>query len=93
MQKEDQNTTIKKIKKKNKRKIRDPLNIGELVYVLAERLKKKDAPRRLHKNTTENKSFFNNQEIFVIQKIARNTNDKLFYWVSKRNNQKLIIIF
>lgn len=60
MQKEDQNTTIKKIKKKNKRKIRDPLNIGELVYVLAERLKKKDAPRRLYKNTTENKSFFNN---------------------------------
>ena len=36
-----------------KRKLRNSLMIGELVYVLAERQRKNDAPQRLYKNTTE----------------------------------------
>ena len=39
----------------NPRKLREPLEIGEKVLVLAERLKKKDAPGRLYKSTTQNK--------------------------------------
>ena len=34
------------------KKLREPLEIGEKVLVLAERLKKKDAPGRLYKSTT-----------------------------------------
>ena len=33
------------------------LNVREKVLVLAERLKKKDAPGKLYKSTTENKPF------------------------------------
>ena len=41
----------------NRRKLRQPLNIGEKVLVLAERLKKKGAPGRLYKSITQNKVF------------------------------------
>ena len=59
-----------------KGKLRDSLSIGELAYVLAECLKKKDAPGRLYKSTTENKLFFNKDEICVIQKMVKNINDE-----------------
>ena len=52
----------------NRRKLRQPLNIGEKVLVLAERLKKKDAPGRLYKSISQNKSFFNKEKIFIIKK-------------------------
>ena len=44
-------------KDSNKRKLRQPLMIGEKVLVLAERIKNKDAPGKLDKPTTQNKSF------------------------------------
>ena len=47
----------KKLSSRRKR-LREPLNIGEEVLVLAERLKKKDAPGSLFKSTTENIPFF-----------------------------------
>ena len=50
------------------RKLREPLNIGEEVLVLAERVKKKDVPGRLYKSTTQNKTFFNKNKIFIIKK-------------------------
>lgn len=40
-----------------KRKLRDPLDIGEKALVIAEWLKTKDAPCNLYKGTTENKPF------------------------------------
>ena len=42
---------------KAKRKLKSPLEIGELVLVLAKRLRRKDAIEKLYKNTTENKPF------------------------------------
>lgn len=42
---------------KKKRKLRDPLDIGEKALVIAKWLKKKDAPCNLYKGTTENKPF------------------------------------
>ena len=50
---------------RRKRRLRNPLEIGEKVLVLAEPLRKKDAPRRLYKSTIENKSFFNRDRTFI----------------------------
>ena len=49
------------------KKLREPLEIGEKVLVLAERLKKKDVPGRLYKSTTQNRPYFN-KKIFIIKK-------------------------
>ena len=54
------------------KKLREPLVVGEKVFVLAERLKKKDVPCVFYKSTTENKPFFNRDEIFFIRRIAFN---------------------
>ena len=48
-----------KFDSRRKRKLREPLVIGENVLILASRVKKKDAPGVLYKSTTENKPFFN----------------------------------
>ena len=56
------------------KKLRSPLEIGEKVLVLAERLKKKDTPGTLHKSTTENMSFFNREQIFIVRKILPKIN-------------------
>ena len=56
--------------KKARRKLCSPLTVGEKVLVLAERLKKKDAWGNLYKSTTENISFFNREEIFIVRRIV-----------------------
>ena len=56
---------------RRKKCLRDLLEIGEKVLVLAERLRKKDTPGRLYKSTTENKSFFNRDRIFTISERAK----------------------
>ena len=43
---------------RRKRTLRSPLNLHEKVLVLAETLKKKDAPGNLYKASTENMPFF-----------------------------------
>ena len=55
--------------KKTRKKLRSPLTVGEKVLVLAERLRKKDAPRNLYKSTTQNISFFNREEIFIVRNV------------------------
>ena len=77
-----------KIDEKQKRKLREPLKIDEKVLVLAERIKKKDAPGVLSKSTTENIPFFNKKEIFKINK--PNLVNKVYnYWIKKENNQNI----
>ena len=51
---------------RREKRLRDPLEIGEKVLALAKRLRKKDAPGRLYKSTTENQSFFNRDRTFII---------------------------
>ena len=51
---------------RRKKRLRDPLEVGEKVLVLAKRLRKKDVPERLYKSTTENKNFFNRERTFTI---------------------------
>ena len=53
---------------RRKRTLRSPLNLSEKVFVLAERLKKKEAPIKLFKASIENMSFFNRNQISPIYK-------------------------
>ena len=77
-----------KLDRKQKRKLREPLNINKKVFVLAERIKKKDAPKFLFKSTTENIPFFNKKEIFTIERylLIENT---YYYWLKNEKNEKM----
>ena len=75
--------------KKTCKKLRNPLTIGEKVSVLAERLRKKDAPGNLYKSTTENISFFNREEIFIVRKVLLQENS-YNYWISKTADGEII---
>ena len=74
---------------RRKRKLRDPLAIGERVLILASRLKKKDAPGVLFKSTTENKPFFSRKQVYVVKKIVKIDNT-FSYWISKEREDQLI---
>ena len=63
--------------------MRSPLNLSEKVFVLAERLKKKDAPSKLLKASTKNMSIFNRNRIFTIYKRVKLNNGSYLYWVEK----------
>ena len=65
--------------------LREPLEIGENVLVLAERLKKKDAPGRLYKSTTQKRPYFN-KKIFIIKKRVKKTSNDWYYWLSEENS-------
>ena len=54
--------------------LRSPLNLGKKALLLAERLKKKDAPGNLYKAPTENMPIFNRNRIFTIYKRAKLNN-------------------
>ena len=60
--KEHESRTGRFIEKQDDRKrgkLREPLDIGEKVLIIAERLKKIDPPGVLYKSSTKNKSLFN----------------------------------
>ena len=58
----------KKMYNKKRGKLRENLAIGERVYVLAERIKKKSAPGKFYKQSVQNISYFNKETIFTIHK-------------------------
>ena len=63
-----------------KRKLHENLNIGEKVFVLAERINKKRAPDKFYKQTVQNIFYFNKKTVFQI----RNKNEidkKTYYWL------------
>ena len=72
---------------RNPKKLREPLNIGEKVLVSAERLKKKDAPGKLYKSTTQNKMFFNKDKVYIIKKRVKTTSNDWYYWVAEENSE------
>ena len=78
-----------RLDKKSRNKLRSPLTVGEKVLVLAERLKKKDAPGSLHNSTTENIPFFNRNEIFTVRKVLP-IESSYNYWISKTLDDKVI---
>ena len=86
---EDINAMILNLIKKSRVKLRSPLIVGEKVLVLAERLKKKDAPGNLYKSTTENIPFFNRDQILIVRKVLP-TENSYYYWISKTTDGKII---
>ena len=70
-------------KKKHDRKrkrLRENLSIGEKVYVLAERITKKNASGKFYKQSVQNISYFNKDTVFPIRKKQIIDNIK-YYWV------------
>ena len=51
-----------------RKKFRENLNIGEKVYILAERIKKKTAPGKFYKQSVQNISYFNKDVIYTVRK-------------------------
>ena len=76
-------------KDKRQKKIRNPLHIDEKVLVLAERLKKKDAPSKFYKASTDNIPFFNRDKVFTIYKRAKLSSGSYLYWIVDENNNKI----
>ena len=62
------------------KKFRENLNIGEKVYVLAGRIKKKAAPEKFYKQSVQNISYFNKDVIYTIRKKHIIDNIR-YYWV------------
>ena len=83
------NVTTFVLIKKTRKKLYSSLTVGEKVLLLAERIRKKDAPGNLYKSTTENISFFNRDEIFTVKK-ALLKEDSYNYWISKTADGDII---
>ena len=63
-----------------KKQLKHDLSIGEKVYVLAERIKKKSAPGKFYKQSVQNISYFKKEKVFTIRAIQ--TIDKItYYWL------------
>ena len=75
--------------KKTRKKLRSPLTVAEKVLVLGERLRKKDTLGNLYKSTTENISFINREEIFIVRKVL-SKEDSYNYWISKMADSEII---
>ena len=72
-----------------RRKQRENLNAGERVLVLAERIKKKSAPRKFYKQSVQNTEYFNKEQVFGMrnkQKLDKIT----YYWLKNVKNNKFL---
>ena len=79
---------VENLQLRQKRTLRSPLDIGEKVSLLVERLRKKDASGKLYKSTTENRPLFNRNRIFTINKRVRVDDNTYNYWL-KENGQEI----
>ena len=76
---------------RKRKKHRDSLFIGERVYVLAERIKKKSAPGKFYKQSVQNISYFNKDTVFSVRK-KKVIDGITYYWVKNTENNKNIMI-
>ena len=65
---------------KKRKKPWEDLKIGERVYLLAERIKKKSAPGKFYKQSVQNISYFNKETVYTIRKKQLIDGIK-YYWV------------
>ena len=73
--------------KAKRRKLRENLNIGEKVLVLAERIRKKSAPGKFYKQSVQNILYFNTEMTFSI--IKKQKIDKInYYWLKNLQNNR-----
>ena len=75
---------VKKYSNK-KRMLRSELFIGEKVFILAERIKKKNAPGKFYKQSVQNISYFDKEQIFIIRAI-RSISGIKYYCLKKCSN-------
>ena len=69
---------IKKFIKKKRKKFRENLKVGERVYILAERIKKKSAPGKFYKQSLQNISYFTKETVYIIRK--KQKIDEIMYY-------------
>ena len=69
------------------KKLREDLSISEKAYVLAERIKKKNAPGKFYKQSVQNISYFNKDKIFVIWAIQMVDKIK-YYWLKNAETNR-----
>ena len=76
---------MEKQEQQKRRKLIEPVDTGQKVLLIAEHLRKKDAPGVLYNGSTQNKSFFNRNEIFIVNRRVGINNGKTdyYYWVEK----------
>ena len=60
--------------------MRENLNIGGKVYILAEKIKKRTAPGKFYKPSVQNISYFNKDVIYTVRKKHIIDNIR-YYWV------------
>ena len=72
-----------------RKKLRDELFVGEKVFLLAARIKKKAAPGKFYKQSVENISYFNKDRTFIIRRI-RTINGIKYYWLKDAQNKKIL---
>ena len=68
--------------------MRNPLEIGDKIFVLSECLKKRDTPGKFCQRSTENKTFFNRDRIFTIVNRSKINNQGFIYMI-KESNKKI----
>ena len=66
--------------RRKKKKLRENLDVGEKVYILAERITKKSAPGKFYKQSVQNISCFNKEKIYRIRK-KKLIDGIRYYWV------------
>ena len=64
------------------------MNIIEKVLVLAEIIRKKSAPGKFYKQTVQNISYFNKENIFFIRK-KQKIRKISYYWLKDPQNKRL----
>ena len=75
-----------KVYQRKRKKLREKLNVGERVYVLAERIRKKSAPGKFYKQTVQNISYFNKETVYLIRQ-RKKVNNIYFYWLNTLKNR------
>ena len=73
-----------------KRKLRENLNIGEKVLILAKRIKKRSVPGKFYKEAVQNISYFNKKMIFTIRN-KQKIDKKTYYWIKNLKNNKYLL--
>ena len=73
---------------RKKKKLRKNVNINEKVLVLAEMIRKKSAPGKFYKQSVQNISYFNKENIFFIRK-KQKIHKISYYWLKDPQNKRL----
>ena len=70
-----------------KRKLRDEHFVGEKVYIVAERIKKKSVPGKFYKQSVQNISYFNKDKTFIIRATQSISGIK-YYWLKNAETNR-----